>query len=140
MKPSKIATLVLGGVLFLAAAVFFATNRGAQPTPAVPSPSADVNAANAPGAAGTEQVIEITAKGGYTPRTARAKAGAPLLLKIKTDGTFDCSAGLRIAAIGWSQTLDPTGEADIQVPAQKAGTTLVGVCSMGMYNFTITFE
>jgi hypothetical protein len=140
MKPSKIAALALCGVLILAAVAFLATNRGAPPVPAVSTPSAGVNAANTPGDAGAEQIIEITAKGGYTPRTSRAKAGAPLLLKIKTDGTYDCSAGLRIAAIGWSQTLNPTGEADIQIPAQKAGVTLVGVCSMGMYNFTITFE
>jgi len=140
MKPSKIAILVLGAAAVLAAAVFFATNHAAPSIPAASTPPASLNAVAVPADTGNEQVIEITAKGGYTPRTSRAKAGAPLLLKIKTDGTYDCSAGLRIAAIGWSQTLDPTGEAAIQVPAQKAGTTLVGVCSMGMYNFQITFE
>jgi plastocyanin domain-containing protein len=137
MKSSTIATLALGAALILGVAVILATNRHASPSPIASNDSVEVKATNNPG---NEQELEITAKGGYTPRTARAKAGEPLLLKIKTDGTFDCSAQLRIPGIGWSQNLPPTGEALVQVPAQRAGTTLAGVCSMGMLNFKITFE
>jgi hypothetical protein len=28
----------------------------------------------------------------------------------------------------------------VDVPPQKAGSTLTGLCSMGMYSFTIRFE
>jgi len=134
------ASFALGAVLIAGAATFLATNHGAWQIPARSNAAALANMADGTGKTGAGQVIEITAKGGYTPSTAQAKAGAPLVLKIRTDGTFDCSADLRIASIGWAQRLSPSGEVAVQIPAQKAGTALVGVCSMGMYNFKITFE
>ena len=140
MKSATILSIALGAALVLGVAVFLATRRGTAPIPMASDQAMVGTASDGPGQTGIEHVIEITAKGGYTPPTARAKAGVPLVLKIKTDGTFDCSAALRIASLGWSQNLSPTGEVAIQVPAQKAGATLVGVCSMGMYNFKITFE
>jgi len=130
MKSATILSIALGAALVLGVAVFLATRRGTAPIPMASDQAMVGTASDVPGQTGIEQVIEITAKGGYTP----------LVLKIKTDGTFDCSAALRIASLGWSQNLSPTGEVAIQVPAQKAGATLVGVCSMGMYNFKITFE
>ncbi len=89
---------------------------------------------------GGKQVIAINAKGGYFPRVTTAKAGLPTVIKIHTKGTFDCSSALRIPMLGYRSNLPPTGETLIEVPAQKAGTTMRGLCVMGMYNFSINFN
>ena len=86
-----------------------------------------------------KQIIEISAKGGYSPSVTTAKADIPTVIKVKTNGTFDCSAALSIPSIGYSGSLTPTGETLIEVPAQTAGSKLAGLCSMGMYNFSINF-
>ena len=87
-----------------------------------------------------KQTIEISAKGGFSPRDVTAKADTATTLKIKTSGTFDCSSSLRIPKLGYQTNLPPSGETVVDVPPQKAGSTLTGTCSMGMYSFTIRFE
>ncbi len=86
-----------------------------------------------------EQIVEISAKGGYSPRATVAKAGVPTIIRVKTNATFDCSSSLRIPAINYSQVLPATETTDITLPAQAAGSTLKALCSMGMYNFSINF-
>lgn len=87
-----------------------------------------------------EQIIEISAKGGYSPRATVAKAGVPTIIRVKTNATFDCSSSLRIPSMNYSQVLPATGTTDIPLPAQAAGSTLKALCSMGMYNFSINFN
>jgi plastocyanin domain-containing protein len=87
-----------------------------------------------------KQVIEITAKGRYLPKITSAKSDIPTILKIKTNGTFDCTSALTIPSIGYQQNLPPTGETEVEIPPQKAGTTMQGICSMGMYSFSVNFE
>ena len=87
-----------------------------------------------------KQVIEITAKGGYSPQTTVAQAGVPTLIQMKTSGTYDCSAAVTIPSVNFSTNLDPTGTTEIELPSQESGTTLQGLCAMGMYNFAIQFE
>lgn len=87
-----------------------------------------------------KQIIEITAKGGYQPRTTIAKAGVPTALKINTKGTFDCSAAISIPSLGYRKNLPPSAETLIDIPVQEAGTTLKGICAMGMYSFNVQFE
>lgn len=87
-----------------------------------------------------KQVIEIKAKGGYSPAVTTAKAGVPTILRIQTNGTYDCSSALRIPDINYSKNLPATGITDIEVPAQTAGTTLSALCSMGMYHFSVQFH
>lgn len=87
-----------------------------------------------------KQVIEITAKGGYSPRSTSAQANVPTVLKVKTQGTFDCSSALTIPALAWQKNLPPSGETLIEIPAQEVGTKLQGLCSMGMYNFVVIFS
>ena len=89
---------------------------------------------------GGEQTIEINAKDGYDPQLTTAKANLPTVLKIKTTGDFDCSSALNIPKLGYRTVLPPSGETAVDVPPQQAGSTLKGVCSMGMYSFTIRFE
>lgn len=86
------------------------------------------------------QVIEITAKGGYTPRVVLAKAGVPTVLRVATRGTFDCSASMVIPKLGYQKFLQPTGTEEIAISAEQAQGTLQGTCSMGMYGFQIKFQ
>lgn len=87
-----------------------------------------------------QQTITITAKGGYSPRNTTAKAGISTTLKIQTSGTFDCSSSLVIPSLKYRKSLPPTGETIVEIPPQKAGTTIRGLCSMGMYSFTLNFN
>jgi plastocyanin domain-containing protein len=89
---------------------------------------------------GEKQIIEVTAKGGYSPKITNAKAGIPTILRVQTNSTFDCSAALRIKSIGYSKNLPATGTTDIELPAQSAGSTIKALCSMGMYNFSVQFS
>lgn len=85
------------------------------------------------------QYVTINAKGGYSPRNTSAQAGIPTKLIVKTNGTYDCSVALVIRSIGYQKILPQTGEVVIDIGAQKSGTSLQGICSMGMYNFVIKF-
>jgi len=87
-----------------------------------------------------KQVIEITAKGGYSPTSSAAKANTPTVLKVTTRSTFDCSATLNIPALGYRTNLPATGETLVDIPAQQPDTILQGTCGMGMYNFNIKFN
>lgn len=86
-----------------------------------------------------QQIIDITAKGGYIPRTSTAKAGIPTILRFHTTGTFDCSSSVRIPSLGVSKYLPSTGTTDIVLTNPSVGP-LLGMCAMGMYPFQITFE
>lgn len=89
---------------------------------------------------GSKQFIDITAKGGYSPRVVIAKAGLPTTIRMTTNGTFDCSASVVIPKLSYREFLQPSGTVDIDIPAEQATGTLQGLCGMGMYNFQITFE
>ena len=86
-----------------------------------------------------KQIIEIRAKGGYTPRKSIAKAGIPTILRFNTNGTFDCSSSVRIPSMNISKSLPQSGVTDIDLKTQPAGT-LNGSCGMGMYPFEIEFQ
>jgi len=85
------------------------------------------------------QVIEIDARGGYSPRFSTAKAGVPTVLRLKTNGTYDCSAAVTIPSINFRKNLEATGVTEVEIPAHTAQGTLEGTCSMGMYNFSVRF-
>lgn len=87
-----------------------------------------------------KQVVTIKAKGGYFPANTVVKAGTPTILKIKTSGTFDCSSALVIPGLDYRTNLPRSGETLIEIPPQDAGSTLQGICAMGMYGFTIDFN
>lgn len=86
------------------------------------------------------QYVDITAQGGYFPRTTRAKAGVPTVIRMKTENTYDCSSALVIRDLSYEGRLQPTGVEEISVPVEKAQGTLKGMCSMAMYHFEVVFE
>lgn len=85
------------------------------------------------------QYITINARGGYSPRVSTAEANIPTKLIVKTNGTRDCSLALVIRSIGYQKILSSTGEEIIDLGTPQSGT-LHGLCSMGMYSFSINFE
>lgn len=88
---------------------------------------------------GGKQILELKAKGGYSPSTITAKADTESLLKIKTQNTYDCSNFIRIPDLNFSKTLPATGETVVAIPSQKSGSQIRGTCGMGMYSFVIKF-
>ena len=87
-----------------------------------------------------QQIIEVAAKGGYSPSKTLAQAGLPTILRVETTNTFDCSSALTISDLDYTTYLSPTGMTEIEIPAQEPGTMLQGLCAMGMYNFEIEFN
>ena len=134
----------LGGIVLVVTAVVAMSYGGVlmassgQPQTA-PAPTAPVDAPVASSQSGI-QTLEITAKGGYSPVSSELKAEAPALLRVITNSTFDCSSSLTIPALGYRTHLPMTGTTEISIPPQPAGTTLTGLCGMGMYSFDVTFS
>ncbi len=86
------------------------------------------------------QIVEITAKGNYSPKLTAAKAGIPTILRMKTMGTYDCTAALKVPSLGYEKMLPPSDSTDITLPSQETGATVRGICAMGMYNFSVNFN
>ena len=84
-----------------------------------------------------QQIVTITAKGGYTPAKSVVQSNLPTVIRFDTNGTFDCSASVRIASKGISKTLPSNGSLDVNIGTLQAGETVQGTCSMGMYRFEI---
>lgn len=87
-----------------------------------------------------KQIFEIRARGGYSPRYSVGKSGIPSVLKIITEGTFDCSSAVIIPSLNYSANLDPFKPTEIEIPPQKPNSTITGQCAMGMYYFQLKFE
>lgn len=123
---------IIIAALFIGGAILFTLGNTAPSGQQAPS-------ANNVSIVGGKQIIEINAKGGYTPRTSVAKAGLPTIVRFVTNGTFDCSSFIRIPSMGISKALPQTGVTDVDVGIAGAGT-LQGMCGMGMYLFQINFQ
>lgn len=98
------------------------------------------NASSALETADGKQLVEIKAKGGYSPRSTVVKAGVPTILRVKTSGTYDCSSVFTIPSLNYRRNLPPTGNTDVEIAPQKPGSVLRGTCGMGMYNFEVRFD
>ncbi|MBP9727868.1 MAG: hypothetical protein KBD27_00660 [Candidatus Moranbacteria bacterium] len=85
------------------------------------------------------QIITLRAKGGYTPKVTVAQSGMPTILRVTTNGTFDCSSALRIPSFKVSRTLPMNGTTDIPLGTLESGV-IQGNCGMGMYPFQINVE
>lgn len=139
MNRKKIITILIAIALLGGVNILMNKNSASKVTYYEDSSNATKAISSNINTEGDKQIIEITAKGGYSPNKTTAKAGVPTIIRIKTDNTFDCSSALRIKSIGYSKNLPATGTTDIELPAQASGSTLNALCSMGMYNFSIQF-
>ena len=86
-----------------------------------------------------KQIINLSAKGGFRPIHSIAKAGVPTVLRVATNGTFDCSSVIRIPNLALNKMLPATGTTDIYIGSPKVGL-FNGTCGMGMYPFDIDFQ
>ncbi|MGB3072893.1 MAG: cupredoxin domain-containing protein [Candidatus Moraniibacteriota bacterium] len=86
-----------------------------------------------------QQIVEISAKAGYTPRVSQVKAGLPTVLRVDTQGTFDCSSQIRVPSLDISRSLPPSGVTDIALGTLEPGV-LQGTCGMGMYPFELNVQ
>jgi len=142
MNKKAAITVTAGALAVLAVAVFLNARPPvrAEQVAAVPPPAAASKAT--PEANMTPippQVIEITAKNGYSPMSSVAKANTPTTLRFTTSGTFDCSSSIVIPDLHYHTRLPMNGTTEVPVPPQAAGTELTGTCGMGMYSFTVKF-
>jgi len=130
MKTPTIVALLIGSAFVLGALIL--TQGNAEPTdsPAISNVTIED---------GT-QIVTISAKGGYFPKVTEAKADMPTILRVETQGTFDCSAALTLPSINYQKILPPSGTTEIELPPQKSGSAFEGLCSMGMYRFAIAFN
>jgi plastocyanin domain-containing protein len=132
MSPQKISLLIIFAGIAISSLIFFFDFGGSKGNTTLPS------LGNVFLQAG-EQTIEITAKGGFEPANSIAKAGYPTILKITTNGTFDCSSVVSIPELGIRQNLPASGVTKINLGTREVGV-LNGTCGMGMYPFTIDFR
>lgn len=132
MNATTISILFAG--LIIAGSVFL---TGASSSPPIPGDSPE-NIQNVSIVDG-KQIIDVTVRGGYTPKKSIAKAGVPTIVRFNTSSTYDCSASIRIPSLGISKFLPATGATDIDVGTPQV-STLRGTCGMGMYSFEIDFQ
>lgn len=135
MKIKKIILPTLLGVAFIGGIAFLA--HSPDKTTSTATQTNDVH--NVTVVDGI-QTIDITAKGGYQPRITEAKANVPTTINVTTNGTFDCSAALTFPSLKKRAFLPATGETKVALDPQPAGSSLKGICAMGMYSFTVNFN
>jgi plastocyanin domain-containing protein len=127
-------TVLISGALLLVAGTFIFFGAKRSPFAAEAGITENVTMEN-----GT-QIIHIRASRGYSPKTTRAKSGIPTIIRMDGTGTYDCSSAVVIPQVNYRGTLDTAKTTDIPIDAQTGKTTLRGLCSMGMYSFSIQFE
>ena len=133
MKNTIISIIIASTLIILA--IVFTSGKKSTPEQNIQNETIVNNVSIVDG----KQIIEIKAKGGYTPRVSIAKADTPTILRFNTNGTFDCSSSVRIPSMNISKFLPQSGITDIDLGIQKTGT-IQGTCGMGMYPFEIEFQ
>lgn len=81
-----------------------------------------------------KQIVEMTAGfSGYQPSTLEIKGGTPTILRVTSNNNFGCGSAFRIPKLNISKNLPTSGTTDIDLGTLTAGSTIDGMCSMGMY-------
>jgi sulfite exporter TauE/SafE/copper chaperone CopZ len=104
-------------------------NSGAAELPATISANVTLNA-------GSQTVRMTQSRGGYEPADTVVHAGVPITWLIDAESKWDCSAFLRVPALGVSVDLEE-GVNTVPLPGLAPGVTPF-TCVMGMYSGTIT--
>lgn len=85
-----------------------------------------------PGEGGSQKVVIEVSNRGYTPDNFQVKAGVPVELKLKTNGSYSCANAFTMREFEIFTQLMPTDEETvIFTPTKKGKFTFA--CSMGMY-------
>ena len=105
-----------------------------------PSQTESTAAAESPQAASGDAIVLNVNNSGYFPTTLKAPAGKDVTLNLVTNETYSCARDFVIPALNYYELLPDTGTVQVNIPAQKAGSTLFFTCSMGMYTGQIVFD
>jgi uncharacterized protein len=142
MRFVAIAVLILGFVtldsgLNLVGSRFSLQNmtRNLFPSENVSYVQADAAQTSADG-----ELLLYVQNSGYFPRTLKAPANKDLTLNLLTDQTYSCARDFVIPKLNFYKLLPDTGVVQVDIPPQKAGSTMFFTCSMGMYTGQIIFE
>jgi len=107
----------------------------------LPAAGSSATAAAAPQTSFRDGELVLYVKSsGYFPQSLRAPANTDFVLNLVTNQTYSCARDFVIPALDFYQLLPDTGTVQVNIPAQKAGSTLFFTCSMGMYTGQIIFE
>lgn len=133
IKKSTLNNLLIGvcSVVLIVFLIVIFSNR---------SSTSNQNGSNPVSFVGDVQIIEVKAKGGYSPSVINAQANKETILRVTTNNTFDCSSAFTMPKLRINQLLPPSGKTDFKISPQPAGSEIEGTCSMGMYGFTIKFN
>jgi plastocyanin domain-containing protein len=138
MKSTSVSIIIVG--LIIAGAILLTRNVSSNTqTDNIANYNSNSSTTSNVSVVDGKQIIEIRAKGGYTPSKSIAKAGIPTTLRFITEGAFDCSASIRIQSMNILKLLPQTGATDIDLGNPET-TTLNGTCGMGMYSFAVDFK
>lgn len=128
-----------GGLNVLGSPLSFQNlTRNLLPANSDSAPVADSPQPSAP--KGDGELTLYVENSGYFPTTLKAPADKALTLNLITDKTYSCARDFVIPALDYYQLLPDTGTVQVNIPAQKSGSTLFFTCSMGMYTGQIVFE
>lgn len=91
--------------------------------------------------AGDESVVTVRVLNyGYEPNEVHAKAGIPIRLRLVSKDVYSCSLAFVLPTLNIMDSLYPTGETFIEIPAQEKDTVMPFSCSMGMFTGVIVFD
>lgn len=105
-----------------------------------PAPAESNSVGNPAQPASASDIFLNVENSGYFPAILEAPAGMDLTLNLVTNQTYSCARDFVIPALNYYELLPDTGTVQVNIPAQKAGSTLFFTCSMGMYTGQIVFE
>ena len=105
-----------------------------------PSQTESTAAAESAQPASGDAIVLNVNNSGYFPTTLKAPAGKDVTLNLVTNETYSCARDFVIPALNYYELLPDTGTVQVNIPAQKAGSTLFFTCSMGMYTGQIVFD
>ena len=139
-KASKQNLIIISAIILAAVIIFLAINYAGGSSSVNSNKEENVIEENANNVSVVDgrQIILLKAKGGFSPIHSIAKAGVSTILRVVTNGTFDCSSIIRIPEMNLSKNLPLSGTTDIDIGVQKVGI-FDGTCGMGMYPFDIKF-
>ncbi len=89
---------------------------------------------------GTDSLVINVTNAGYAPASLSAPAGKPVKVRFVSKNTQSCALAVVIPSLNFEKVLPQTGEASVNIPAQKAGSVIPYSCSMGMYTGQIVFK
>ncbi len=147
MRLVAVAVLVLavvtidGGLTLAGSPVSLSRFAGSLFSPAPQASAAADPHPLGSGADSGENIVTVQVlNSGYSPDVVHAKAGVPLKLRLVSKNVVSCSRAFIIPSLGVEELLPATGEAVIELPAQKKGAKIPFSCSMGMYSGTLVFD